>query len=179
MQHDASIQEDFGISSHQETIEDFELRGNCLLHVMAMPDGFVCGQLLDFTDGRIRPAPKILHRQWSERHPGSSHCFSHLVLLPPVGLISRVARLLSSPLDGISLEGKQLSRYLYVITLDRANTTNMTTYVGALLPPRLRGWSQGLETPRAMLRVLCSLHRVLLSTQSHCAITFINDNKKF
>ena len=72
---------------------------------MAMPDGFVCGQLLDFTDGRIRPAPEILHRQWSERHPGSSHCFSHLVLLPPVGLISRVARLLSSPIDGIPLEG--------------------------------------------------------------------------
>ena len=94
MQHDASIQEDFGISSHQEAIEHFELSGNCLLYVMAMPDGFVCGQLLDFTDSRIRPATEILHRQWSERHPGSSHCFSHLVLLPPVGLIS------SSPIDG-------------------------------------------------------------------------------
>ena len=72
---------------------------------MAMPDGFVCGQFLDLTDGRLRPASKILHRHWSESHPGSSNCFSHLVLLPPVGLVGRVARLLSSPLDGISLEG--------------------------------------------------------------------------
>ena len=81
-----------------ETIEHFEIHRNSLLHVIAMPDGFICGQLLDFMDVNSVQPPR----------------FSTLNILPAARtasptwfsfLVSLVARLLSYPLDGISLEG--------------------------------------------------------------------------
>ena len=70
-----------------------------------MPDGFVRGQFLDLVNGRLGPAPQILHRHWPEGHSSSAHCVPHLVLFPPVGLVGRVARFLSATVDDVCLQG--------------------------------------------------------------------------
>ena len=70
-----------------------------------MPDGFVRGKLLDLDDGGLGPASQVLHCQWPEGHPSSTHCVPHLVLFPPVSFIGRVARFLRSTIDDIVLEG--------------------------------------------------------------------------
>ena len=51
------------------------------------------------------PQKSPLPMQWWECFPSSLHCISHLASLPPVGLVDRVARLLSLMFNEIPLEG--------------------------------------------------------------------------